>query len=191
VHRTSASILTALLVVVALAATGCGSKSKSAATTQTTTQAAQTTTTTTTAAAATTTTTAAAATTTTTSTSAAAGAIAGFATSKNCQQLVSLSAKLGQALTGAGSGDMKAYSDYLNGLAASAPADIRPDFKVIADAYSKIIQALGGASLKAGQAPDAATLAKLAKLGQEINEPAVTKAGTDISNWVQKNCSHG
>jgi hypothetical protein len=183
VHRTSASILAALLVVVALAAAGCGSTSKVAATTTTqTTQAAQTTTTTTT-------TTAAAA--TTTSTPAAAGAIGGFATSKNCQALVSLSTKLASALTGTGSGDMKAYSAYLNGLAANAPADIRPDFKVIADAYSKIIDALGGANLKPGQAPDAATLAKLSKLGQEINQPAVTKASTNIANWVQKNCAHG
>ena len=186
-HRNPVSVLIALLAATALVAAGCGSKKSggNAAATQSTT------TTTTTTAATTTTTAANATTTTTTSTSAAAAIAAGIATSKNCRDLVNLSSQLSQAITGTGSGNVKAYSTYLKALAAKAPPDIRPDFKVISDAYAKIADALGNANLNSGQPPDAATIAKLTKLGQEIDQAALAKASANIGAWLQKNCTHG
>jgi hypothetical protein len=188
VHRKPISILLVLLAATALVAAGCGSKKSSGNAVAT-----QSTQTTTTTPAATTTTTAAASTTTTTptSTTAAAAIAAGIATSKNCRDLVNLSSKLSQAITGNASGNVKAYSAYLKALAEKAPPDIRPDFKVISDAYAKIADALGSTNLSSGQTPDAATIAKLMKLGQEIDQTALAKASTNIGAWLQKNCTHG
>jgi Flp pilus assembly protein TadD len=180
VHRKPASILIALLAVVALVVTACGGKSGgTAASTQSTTASVPTTTIPSTP------------TTATTATTPAAAAIAGLATSKNCRDLAGLSTKLGQAFTGTANGDVKAYADYLNALADKAPADIRPDFKVIADAYTKILGALGNTNLNSGSPPDPATLAKLVKVGQSLNQPALAKASANIGAWLQKNCVHG
>lgn len=165
-----------LLVVVALvlAAAGCGGGgSKSAATTATPATTAATTTSQTTTEAQTTT----------------AGTNAfGFATAANCRQLADLGTKYSEALSGASSsGDLKKVAQLLKDFAAKTPGSIRPEFKILADDYAKIADAVG--NLKPGTTPSADTLAKLQKLSTEIDTTRLAQASTRISAWLQKNCA--
>jgi hypothetical protein len=172
------------LAVTVLVAAGCGGKGKTAATTTTTTTTTVTTSTTTA-----TTSTAAQTTTTTTSTTANPD-LTKIATAANCAQLAGLASSFAQALTGAGSTDVNKISSLLQEFAAKTPADIRPDFEAVAAAYAKIVDALKGVDLSSGKAPSAAVIAKLTKLGTELNTPALQKAGAHISAWAQTHCSH-
>jgi hypothetical protein len=61
----------------------------------------------------------------------------------------------------------------------------------LADAYSKIADALKGTDLSSGQTPSADTIAKLARLSQEIDSAKVSQASTNIGNWLSKNCTNG
>lgn len=164
------------LSLIVLIAAGCG-KSKSATPTQpsTTTAASSTTASTTT-----TGTTTAAATTTT--------GLSGIATAANCSQLTGLAASLAKAVSGAGGTDVQKTALLLQEFANRAPADIRADFQVVAAAYVKIADALKGVNLGTGKVPSAAVLAKLAKLGTELNSAALQKADANITAWAQTNC---
>jgi hypothetical protein len=172
----SVMLLGAVLALV-VATTGCGSKKKSSTpAAQTTTQAASTTTT--------------EQMTTGTSTSSAGSGIASVATAGNCKQLSDLSAAFTKAITGTGGNDFAQRSKILKEFADKTPSDIRPDFEVLADAFSKYASAFKDIHFTPGQVPDAATLAKLQKLTAQIDQTAVTKASTHISAWAQKNCTH-
>jgi hypothetical protein len=166
--------LIGLVGLVVLTVAGCGSK-KSATTTTT----ATTTTSMTTAATGTTTTTAAAATT-------ASGSTAGLgALSGSCSQFASLGEEFANAMEGS-AGDTAKTAAVLKAFADKAPADIKPDFEILATDFQKIAAATQG--IKPGQTPDAATLAKLSALSSSLDTAALTKASTDISTWAAKNC---
>jgi hypothetical protein len=175
--RASRIVLAVALGALVIAAAGCGGGKKSANSTTTTETSAQGTTTTTT-------TTASGSTTTT-------GNVSGIASASNCRELADLSGKLGQAFGGTPSGDTKKYAAFLRAYADRAPAEIRPDFETIANAYAKIADALGGYVPGSGQTPNAAQLAKLMKAVGGLNQAELTQAGQHISAWVQKNCAHG
>jgi hypothetical protein len=111
------------------------------------------------------------------------------ASAKNCKGLADLGQKFSSAFTGAAnSQDLKKEALLLKEFADKTPADIRPDFQVLAQYLTKIADALGG--LKLGSTPNAATLAKLQKLSTEIDQAKLTAASAHISAWAQKNC-HG
>jgi hypothetical protein len=181
-RRTKLTVLClTLLAALMLVAAGCGSGSKnSAATTEeattevaTTTEAATTEEVTTTEAA----------TTEATTTS----AIGGLVASGKCKDLANLGQKYSQALSGAGGGqDLKKTAQIIQKFADEAPSDIKSDFQVVADYMSKIASVAG--NLKAGQVPDAATVAKLQKLSTEIDTQKLTQASQNITAWVSKNC---
>ena len=59
------------------------------------------------------------------------------------------------------------------------------DFQVFADYLKKLYAVIG--NFKPGQTPDAATLAKLQKLGRSI-DTKLTVAAQHIAAWVTKNC---
>jgi hypothetical protein len=168
----------AAFTATVLVAAGCGGNGKSAATT----------TTTTTVSTSTTTSTSSGAQTTTTSTS--SSGLANIATAANCGQLAGLATSLAQAIAGAGSTDVDKISKLLQEFAARTPADIRPDFERVAAAYAKIVDALKGVDLSGGKAPSAAVIAKLTKLGTELNTPALQKSGANITAWAQTHCNH-
>lgn len=166
-----------ILAVIALSglvltAAGCGSsKHKAGAATQTVT-----------------TTTAKTATTATTTTSKSSG-LSGLANASNCAQLAGLSTSFAQAMSGTGSADVKKTATLLKQFADKTPKEIRPDFEVVAAAYAKIAEALKGTNLSSGATPDPAVIAKLTKLGSEIDTAALTKASANIGAWAQKNCT--
>jgi hypothetical protein len=174
-RRRSTQILSILLVlVVVLAAAGCGKKKTTTSTTTTTvTQS----TTTTTAASETTT----AATTTTSSTS-GLGALAA-----NCKQYQDLGTAFSQALQGA-NGDVQKESQIFKEFADKTPADIRPDFETVADAFNQIAGALKGVDLSSGKTPDAATLSKLVTLSQKFQNAKFQAAVKNIETWAANGC---
>jgi hypothetical protein len=176
--------------VLGLVASGCGGgKKKAAAATTAATTVATTTEATTTQAATTQAATTQAATTaaTTTAATTTTSNLSGIASAANCKQLADLGQKFSSAFTGAASGqDLKKEAELLKEFAAKTPSDIRPDFQVYADVVSKIADAYG--SVKPGSTPDPATLAKLQKLGTEIDQTKLTAAAQHITTWVTTNC---
>jgi len=91
------------------------------------------------------------------------------------------------SLAGSSNGkELKKQAGLRKEFADKTPSDIRPDFQVVADYFSKIADAAG--NLKAGQTPDAATIAKLQTPSTEIDQAKLTQASQHISAWVTKNC---
>lgn len=160
--------LVLLAAIVLPVAAGCGGGKKAAATTTAATTAATTT---------------EQATTTTAKTTSSLG---GIASAANCKQLADLGSKFSQAMSGTDTQDTKKVAQLLQEFASKTPSDIRPDFQVLADAYTKIADAIG--NVKPGSVPDPTVLAKLAKLSGEIDSAKLTTASEHISAWVQKSC---
>jgi hypothetical protein len=185
-RRTIQLVGITLTLVLVVSAAGCGGSKKSSAPPTTTTEA----TTTTTTEATTTTTTSSEATTTTTSPATTTSGTGSFANAANCKQLSDLGTQFSQAITGA-KGDLAKQATLFKALADKTPEEIRPDFETIADAYSKIAGDLKGVDLSSGKVPDAATLAKITKLGAEFSGPKFTQAIHNIEAWVTKNCNGG
>ncbi len=137
------------------------------------------------------TTTAAAATTTGSTTPAVAPT---FASTKNCQQLMTLGVKMSQALRSSAGGGLNSIGTEANvfkALASAAPAAIRGDFETFSGAFSAYAQALTKAGLKAGKTPSAAQLAVLATAAKSFGAPKLRAAEQHLSAWAQKNCGIG
>ena len=113
-----------------------------------------------------------------------------FATADNCQEFAQVGTKISEALSGTGGSNLQDAKAAFDELTAAAPDEIKDDFQVIADAYGKMADALQGVDLS-NPNPDPATLAKLTKLGQELNQAKLTQASTNISNWARDNCGTG
>ena len=125
-------------------------------------------------------------TTTTDTATTAAGLTAG------CQKVADLSVQFGKALSAAGasgSTDTEKTAKAYEAFAQQVPAEIRDAFETLAKAYAQYAVAIKGLHFEAGQVPDAATIAKLTKAASSLNGQELTKANTQISAWVTKNCS--
>jgi hypothetical protein len=173
IHASALAVLAALLLLAA----GCGGGKKAAETTTAsapaTTQAA--------------TTEAASTGAGSTAASTTGSSLSGLASSSNCKDLADLGAQYSKAITGAANGqDLKKTGQLLEEFASKTPSEIRPDFKVVADAYSKLAGTIG--TLKPGATPDPATLAKLQKLIAGLDQARLTQATQHISKWLRQNC---
>jgi hypothetical protein len=179
-------VLIAVAGLLVLSAAGCGGKKSASSTTTTTT----TTTAATTSPAATTApaTTASGTTSSSVGTSTSgSGTLGALASAANCKSIANIGTELGQALQGA-NGDVSKEAALFQQFAAKTPSDIRPAFETLASALSKVADSLKGVDLSSGKVPNAATLAKLEKLGQQLNTPAITKADQQIAAWAAANC---
>ena len=78
-------------------------------------------------------------------------------------------------MSGTGGTDVTKTAALLKEFADKTPADIRPDFEVVAAAYAKIADALKGVNLKPGSTPDPAAIAKLTKLGSELDQASLRR----------------
>jgi hypothetical protein len=168
-RRFLAGCVAAVVGTLALAAAGCGGSSKSSSpptTAGVTTTAPATT----------------IATTAPTSTTASGGS--GFASAGNCRQLADVASKLGTAFSG--KANLSATIKFFQDLSSKAPAEIRPDFAVLADAFRKIGAATQG--LKPGQTPTSAQIAKLQALQGRLDVAKLTAAANHLSAWSTKNC---
>jgi len=185
------TILAALLAGAALVlAAGCGGSSNNAAAT---TAAAETTTAATTAATDTTTTDTTS--TDTTSTAGTAGAAAAAGLSAGCQKVADLSVQFGKALGAAGADgsntDLEKTAKAYEEFAKQVPEEIRGSFMTLAEAFGQYAKALQGVDFSSGKTPDAATIAKLAKAAQALDNESLSAANTKITAWVNKNCKAG
>jgi hypothetical protein len=150
-------IFAVLVGVLLVAAPGCGSKKKSAATTTaaTTTQA------------------------TTSTTSTSAGGL--NLSNKDCVNLLAAQSTIQKATTGKLPSDIAAQIAALQTLAKTAPAAIRGDFQVLADAAAK----LSKLKVTPGQQPSAAQLQQLLAT---LDIARLSTASQHIAAWAQKNC---
>ena len=108
--------------------------------------------------------------------------------SEECRELVGLGAKVTEALGGAAGGDVEDTQEFLDAYADEAPEEIRDDFKVIAEAYGKIAEALERVDVSSGAQPDPEALAKLQALASELDQPRLEEANENITAWVNENC---
>jgi hypothetical protein len=172
----SIKLMAVTLMVLAVVVGGCGGGKKKSAAAATT---------------ATTSTTTSAASTTSASTM---PVVPSFASTKNCQQLMTLGVKMSQALRSSSGGGLSSIGNEANvfkALASAAPAEIRGDFVTFAGAFSSYAQALTKAGLKAGQTPSAAQVAALAAAAKSFSAPKLQTAEQHLSAWAQKNCGIG
>jgi hypothetical protein len=163
------AILFALVLVLVLVASGCGSKK------------------------ATSTTGASGATTTapTTSSSSSSGTPS-FASAKNCLQLATVGQKFSQAMVAAsrtGKSDLTALANAYKALASAAPSAIRSDFETIAAAFSSYASVLKKAGFTPGKVPSASQMTALVAASKSFSTPKLQAAEQHLSAWSSKNCS--
>jgi hypothetical protein len=159
-----------VVLVLVLAVAGCGGgKKKSAAATT-------------------------AAATATTSAASTGAAAPSFASTKNCQQLSALGAKMSKALQASAGNGLSSLGDEANifkTLASVAPAEIRGDFETFAAAFSGYAKALGNAGIKPGKTATAAQIAALTAAAKSFSTPKLQAAEQHLAAWGQKNCGIG
>ena len=168
-----------LLVAAALAVAGCGGGSKSSAPPAVTVTVVPTTPATTTTAS------------TTEHTTTTAATTGSSSSLEDCSSLTGFGQAFSKALAAGaatGGGGLGAQADVFESFADKAPAEIRDQLRIIADAIAKYAEALKGVDLKSGQAPTPDVIAKLQAAATEINQPAVAAAGKQISTWVASHC---
>lgn len=108
--------------------------------------------------------------------------------SEDCQELVSASAALSQAFSGAGD-DLSDESQQFQEFADNVPEEIRADVQVLADAFAEYAEALSGMDLQAGETPTPEQALELTQALSTINQAEVTAASERLSAWTQENCT--
>jgi hypothetical protein len=117
-----------------------------------------------------------------------------FASTKNCQQLMTLGVKMSAALrasAGNGSSSVGSEANVFKALASAAPSEIRGDFETFATAFAAYAKVLTKAGLQAGKTPTAKQLAVLASASKSFSAPKLQAAEQHLSTWAQKNCGIG
>jgi hypothetical protein len=107
--------------------------------------------------------------------------------SGECAQFAGISSKLAQSLGGQDANiedAAKAFDD----IADQVPDEIKDDYQVIAENFSKIAEALKGVDLTSGQTPSPEALAKLQELSKSMDSAEVQQASQHIEAWVQEHC---
>ena len=98
-----------------------------------------------------------------------------------------ISTKLAQSLSGQDANmedAAKAFAD----IADQVPDEIKDDYEVIAENFSKIADALKDVDLTSGQTPSPEALAKLQELSASMDSAEVRQASQHIEAWVQEHC---
>ena len=79
-------------------------------------------------------------------------------------------------------------SKLFDELASQVPDEIKADFEVIAENFSKIAEALKDVDLASGETPSAEDVAKLQELTSSLNSTEVQQASENIQAWAEENC---
>jgi hypothetical protein len=181
-------LLAVALALVALVAAGCGSDSSTSGSTETV--ATEATSTEETAAEETTSTETTDTETTGTETTDLSGIL-----SEDCAELVALGSKFAEAFSASTSGqtpDYEASAKFFDEFADRVPEEIRADFRVVAENYRKIIDALkdvGPISAQSSPEELAAAIKKLEQATKGIDQAKVNAAATRIGAWANANCN--
>ena len=112
---------------------------------------------------------------------------AGGALGGECAEFAGLSAKLSQALGGT-SGDLESATGVFDELADQVPDEIRDDYQVLAENFSKLAEALKDVDLSAGATPSPEDLAKIQEVTQSLDSAEVQEASQNIEAWASENC---
>jgi hypothetical protein len=108
-------------------------------------------------------------------------------TVKNCDALYDIGRTFSDAFTGQ-AGDLNRTIPILNAFASRSPAKIRPDFRVLASASSKIASALNSLHLAVTPEPTPQTVARMTQLANELDMYRVTQASANVGTWAEKYC---
>ena len=126
-----------------------------------------------------------------TTASATSAAAPSFASTTNCQQLAGVGAKFAQALSAATRGgkfDLQAEVSAYQGLANAAPAAIRSDVQLLAQAFSSFATALEKVHYKPGTVPTPAQIAGVQAAAHVFSEAKLHAAGQRVEAWAHQNC---
>jgi hypothetical protein len=107
--------------------------------------------------------------------------------SGECAQFAGISSKLAQSLSGQDA-DLDEAARVFDEIADEVPDEIKDDYRVIADNFAKIAEALQGVDLTGGGVPDPETLAKLEELGRSLDSAEVQQASETLEAWARENC---
>lgn len=117
--------------------------------------------------------------------------------SGECEEMVAAyleaSSGLGSIMSGTGDTDFSEVAAYFSEVADELPDEISGDFEVFAQAYSEFAQALEDADIDLSDmsSADPAALEALTPALEAFNDPAVTEASENISDWMDANCAQG
>ena len=103
-----------------------------------------------------------------------------------CTQFAGISTKLAQSLSGQNP-DLESASKAFDEIADQVPDEIKADYKILAENFEKLAEALKGVDLTSGT-PSPEALAKLQELGASMDSAEVQQATQHIEAWVQENC---
>lgn len=118
-------------------------------------------------------------------------AVLGFATSKNCAKLLQLGATFAQALQASSGNADPGIADEakaLQAMADAAPAEIRGDFKTIANGFGEYAKVWKDSGIAPGATPTPAQIAKLVEAAKKVGTPKMQAAEAHITAWAAKNC---
>lgn len=128
----------------------------------------------------------------TTSASTTSAAAPSFTSATHCQALAGVGTKFAQAMSAASRGgkfDLQTAVSAYQALASAAPAQIRPDVQLMAQAFSSFAAALSKAGYVPGKVPSPAQLAGLTTAAKIFSQPKLRAAGQRLSAWAHQNCS--
>jgi hypothetical protein len=117
--------------------------------------------------------------------------------SEDCAELVSLSSTFAEAFAATASGqsaNLDESSKFFEEFADRVPQEIRDDFRIVAQNYSKIAEALkdvGPISASSSAADLAEAAQKLQEATKNIDQAEVGAAATRIGEWASANCNAG
>jgi hypothetical protein len=107
--------------------------------------------------------------------------------SGDCAQFAGVSSKIAQSLSGQDA-NMEDAAKAFAEIADQVPDEIKDDYQVIAENFSKIAEALKGVDLTSGQTPSPEALAKLQELSKSMDSAEVQQATQNIEAWVSQHC---
>jgi hypothetical protein len=114
-----------------------------------------------------------------------------FTSATHCQALAGVGTKFAQAMSAASRGgkfDLQTAVSAYQALASAAPAQIRPDVQLMAQAFSSFAAALSKAGYVPGKVPSPAQLAGLTTAAKIFSQPKLRAAGQRLSAWAHQNC---
>ena len=107
--------------------------------------------------------------------------------SGECAQFAGISTKLAESLSGQDA-NIEDAAKAFDEIADQVPDEIKGDYKVIAENFAKVADALKGVDLTSGQVPSPEALAKLQAISGSMDSAEVQQASQHIEAWVQANC---
>jgi len=100
-------------------------------------------------------------------------------------------AKFAQAMSATSRGgkfDLQTAVSAYQALASAAPAQIRPDVQLMAQAFSSFASALSKAGYVPGKVPSPAQIAGVTTAAKVFSQPKLRAAGQRLSVWAHQNC---